>query len=149
MGAISTLFVILGMDFCTKKWAQAKLPMNCKKEVVKNGLYFWHIKNKGIAYNKCSGKRKEILLFTGGLLAYYSRLFFRSLQGKESRKYAIPLALVLGGGYGNFLERARKGWVTDFLFIPGKGRNAPIFNLADVAVWIGAICLTRVSFDEK
>ena len=149
MGAISTLFVILGMDFYTKKWAQAKLPMNCKKEVVKNGLYFWHIKNKGIAYNKCSGKRKEILLFTGGLLAYYSRLFFRSLQGKESRKYAIPLALVLGGGYGNFLERARKGWVTDFLFIPIKGRNAPIFNLADVAVWIGAICLTRVSFDEK
>ena len=149
MGAISTLFVILGMDFCTKKWAQAKLPMNCKKEVVKNGLYFWHIKNKGIAYNKCSGKRKEILLFTGGLLAYYSRLFFRSLQGKESRNYAIPLALVLGGGYGNFLERARKGWVTDFLFIPVKGRTAPIFNLADVAVWIGATCLTRVSFDEK
>ena len=149
MGAISTLFVILGMDFATKKWVQAKLPMNCKKEVVKNRLYFWHIKNNGVAYNKCSGKRKEILLFTGGLLAYYSGLFFQSLQGKKSRKYAIPLALVLGGGYGNFLERARKGEVTDFLFVPVKGRNTPIFNLADVAVWIGAACLTIVSLGEK
>ena len=149
MGAISTLFVILGIDFVTKKWAQGKLPMNCKKEVVKNRLYFWHIKNHGVAYNKCSGKRKEILLFTGGLLAYYSRLFLRSLRGKESRRYAIPLAFVLGGGYGNFLERMRKGRVTDFLFVPVKGRNAPIFNLADIAVWIGAVCLTIVSFGEK
>ena len=149
MKGILTFLTILGMDFWTKKWAEETLPLNEKQEIVRNRLYFWHIKNSGIAYNKFSGKRKEILLFTGGLLAYYSGLFFRSLRGQKSRKYAIPLALVLGGGFGNFLERARKGEVTDFLFIPIKGRNAPIFNLADVAVWIGASCLTIVSFGEK
>lgn len=149
MGAISTLFVILGMDFATKKWVQAKLPMNCKKEVVKNGLYFWHIKNKGIAYNKCSGKRNGILLFTGSLLGYYSMAFLQALAGKKERKYAMPLALILGGGFGNFAERVRKGKVTDFIFIPVEGKNAPIFNLADVAVWIGGIWLAIVSCGEK
>ena len=149
MKEILTLFTVFGLDFATKKWADENLPLNRKKEIVKNRLYFWHIKNSGIAYNKFSGRQKGILLFTGSLLAYYSGVFFSALLGKKSRKYAMPLALTLGGGYGNFLERARKGKVTDFLFVPAEGRNMPIFNLADVAIWIGSIWLVIVSCKEK
>ena len=149
MSEIFTFLAVLGLDFGTKKWAEENLPLNRKKEIVKNRLYFRHIKNSGIAYNRFSGKRNGILLFTGSLLAYYSMAFLQALAGKKERKYAMPLALTLGGGYGNFLERARKGKVTDFLFIPVEGRNAPIFNLADIAIWIGAIWLTIVSCGEN
>lgn len=149
MKGILTLFTVFGLDLATKKWADKALPMNRKKEIVKNHLYFWHIKNSGIAYNRFSGKRKGILLFTGALLAYYSSTFMQCLRGKASKKYILPLALTLGGGYGNFLERLRRGKVTDFLFIPVEGKNAPIFNLADIAIWIGAVWLTIVSFDEN
>lgn len=149
MKGILTLFTVFGLDFWTKKWAEENLPLNCRKEIVRNRLYFRHIKNSGIAYNRFSGKRKGILFFTGGLLAYYSGVFLNALQGKKSRRFVLPLALTLGGGYGNFLERARKGKVTDFLFIPVEGRNAPIFNLADIAIWIGALWLTIVSCGEK
>ena len=149
MKGILTMFTVFGLDFWTKKWADKTLPLNRKKEVVKNCLYFWHIKNSGIVYNRFSGKRKGILLFTGTLLAYYSGVFMNVVRGKKSKKYALPLALTLGGGYGNFLERAGKGKVTDFLYIPVEGRNAPIFNLADIAIWIGAVWLTIVSCGEK
>ena len=149
MNGILTLFTVFGLDFVTKKWADENLPLNRKKEIVRNHLYFWHIKNSGIAYNRFSGKRNGILLFTGSLLAYYSGVFLNILRGKKSKKYALPLALTLGGGYGNFLERARKGKVTDFLFVPMEGRNASIFNLADMAIWIGAIWLTIVSCGEN
>ena len=149
MKGILTLFSVFGLDLRTKKWADETLPLNRKKEIVKNHLYFWHIKNNGIAYNRFSGKRKGILLFTGSLLAYYSGFFIHALRGKKNRKYVLPLALILGGGYGNFAERAWKGKVTDFLFIPVEGRNMPIFNLADIAVWIGALWLTLVSCSEK
>ena len=149
MKGILTMFTVFGLDFWTKKWADKTLPLNRKKEVVKNCLYFWHIKNSGIAYNRFSGKRKGILLFTGTLLAYYSGVFMNVVRGKKSKKYALPLALTLGGGYGNFLERVSKGKVTDFLYIPMEGRNMPIFNLADVAIWIGAFWLTIVSCGEK
>ena len=149
MKGLLTFFTILGLDFGTKKWAEENLPLNQRKEIVKNHLYFWHIKNSGIAYNRFSGKRKGILLFTGSLLVYYMGVFVNVLRGKRSGKYALPLALTLGGGCGNFLERARKGRVTDFLYIPVKGKNAPIFNLADVAIWIGAVWLMIVSCKEK
>ncbi|MBR2061780.1 MAG: signal peptidase II [Anaerotignum sp.] len=149
MKGILTLFAVLGLDTVTKKWANENLPLNRKKEIVRNRLYFWHIKNSGIAYNRFSGKRKSILLFTGGLLAYYSGVFINVLRGKKNRKYTLPLALTLGGGYGNFLERARKGKVTDFLFVPAEGRNAPIFNLADISILLGTLWLTFVSLYEK
>ena len=149
MKEILTLFTVFGLDLISKKWADATLPLHQKKEIVKNRLYFWHIKNSGIAYNKFSGRQKEILLFTGGLLAYYSGVFLSALQGRKSRNYALPLALTLGGGYGNFLQRMKKGKVTDFLYIPAEGKNMPIFNLADVSIWIGAIWLTIVSCKEK
>ena len=149
MKGILTLFTVFGLDSITKKWAEETLPLNRKKEIVKNYFYFWHIKNSGIAYNKFSGKRKGILLLTGGMLAYYAGLFLQTLRGKKNEKYAIPLGLILGGGVGNFAERAKKGKVTDFLFIPVKGKNAPIFNLADIAILIGAFWLTIVSCGEK
>jgi len=149
MKGILTLFAVLGLDTVTKKWANKNLPLNRKKEIVRNRLYFWHIKNSGIAYNRFSGKRKSILLFTGGLLAYYSGVFINVLRGKKSKKYDLPLALTLGGGYGNFLERAGKGKVTDFLFVPVEGRNAPIFNLADISILLGTLWLTFVSLYEK
>ena len=149
MKGILTLFTVLGLDTVTKKWADENLPLNRKIEIVRNRLYFWHIKNSGIAYNRFSGKRKSILLFTGGLLAYYSGVFINVLRGKKNRKYMLPLALTLGGGYGNFLERAGKGKVTDFLFVPAEGRNAPIFNLADISILLGTLWLTFVSLYEK
>ena len=149
MTEILTLLAVLGLDFGTKKWANENLPLNRKKEIVKNHLYFWHIKNSGIAYNRFSGKRKSILLFTGGILVFYSVQLFRILQGKGDRRMALPLAMTLGGGLGNFLERLRKGKVTDFLFIPAEGKNAPIFNVADVFIWIGALGLTILPFAKN
>ena len=149
MRSLSALFAVFGLDLLTKRWADKTLPLNRKKEIVRNCLYFRHIKNSGIAYNKFSGKRNGILCFTGGLLAYYSGLFVQVLQGQKPKRSGLPLALILGGGYGNFMERMRKGKVTDFLFIPVEGRNAPIFNIADIAICVGAVWLAIVSCGEK
>ncbi|MGN0135539.1 signal peptidase II [Anaerotignum sp.] len=146
MRAIVTFFAILGLDLGTKKWAEEKLPLNQKKEIVKNRLYFWHIKNGGLAYNRFDGRRKGILLSTGALLALYSCSFCNVLRGKGDRRMALPLAVTLGGGYANFWERLKKGKVTDFLFIPVEGKNAPIFNLADIAIILGAVWLTILPF---
>ncbi|MBQ7103236.1 MAG: signal peptidase II [Anaerotignum sp.] len=149
MKEILTAFTVFGLDAAAKKWANENLPLNGSREIVRNRLYFRHIKNSGIAYNRFSGKRKGILLFTGSLLAYYTTIFIHVLLGRKDRKFGLPLALVLGGGWGNFLERAKCGKVTDFIYIPVEGWNAPIFNPADVAVWIGAAWLAIVSFGEK
>ena len=146
MKAILAFLAVFGTDLSSKKWAENHLPLNKKREIVRNHLYFWHIKNSGIAYNRFSGRRKGILLTTGALLACYAGLLVQILRGRGDKRLALPLALTLGGGAANFWERLRKGRVTDFLFIPVKGKNAPIFNIADVSIVLGALWMTVIPF---
>ncbi len=139
MKAIFTFFAVFGTDFFAKQWAEKNLPLHQKREIVKNHLYFWHIKNGGAAYNTFSGKRNALLAFTGALLAAYGVLLARILAGKGEKRLTIPLALILGGGFSNFWERLKKGCVTDFLFLPALGKRAPIFNPADAAIMAGGL----------
>lgn len=149
MKAILAIPAILGIDLSTKKWAEENLPLNRKREIVRNHLYFWHIKNSGIAYHKYSGRRKEILLATGALLACYGGLLVQILRGRGEKRLALPLALTFGGGAANFWERLRKGHVTDFLFIPVEGKNAPIFNIADISIVTGALWMAFIQFFKR
>ena len=98
-----------------------------------------------MAYHTFEGKRNGILAFTGVLLSVYSVLFVRALKEKDNNRPMIPLAMILGGGIGNFLERLLRGTGTDFLYIHKEGRNMPIFNIADLAIMLGAIPLTFFS----
>ena len=132
-----TMLTVLGLDLGTKKWVEKSLPLGGRKVIVKNHLYLRHIKNRGMAYNTFSGKRKAILLSTAGLLSFYAALFAQAAFGSGNRKLAMPLGVILGGGLGNFWERLRKGAATDFLYI--KAKNAPVFNIADVFIVIGGI----------
>ncbi len=67
-----TMLTVLGLDLGTKKWVEKSLPLGGRKVIVKNHLYLRHIKNRGMAYNTFSGKRKAILLSTAGLLSFYA-----------------------------------------------------------------------------
>ncbi len=145
MKEILTICALWGVDVLTKQWAQTRLPLYEKREIVKNHLYFKHIKNDGIAYNKCSGERKKILLLTGGILGFYALLLCRW----KGRRQTMPLAFLLGGGIGNLCERLRRGAVTDFLYVPVKGKRMPVFNLADVFIALGALGMAFVSWREK
>ena len=48
----------------------------------------------------------------------------------------------MGGGLGNLIDRLRLGYVTDFIDL----NPVPIFNLADVSIWIGVVALAFIMF---
>lgn len=49
-------------------------------------------------------------------------------------RFAMPLAVVLGGAAGNLIDRLRFGFVVDYVGIGPW----PTFNLGDVAILVGA-----------
>ncbi|MCW8929255.1 MAG: signal peptidase II, partial [Gammaproteobacteria bacterium] len=75
-------------------------------------------------------------------------IFFwiKRLQSHE-RWLAIALALVLGGALGNLWDRLTLGYVVDFLDFyyqsdaQSRAMHWPAFNVADMAISIGAFML--------
>ncbi len=61
------------------------------------------------------------------------------------RRTALGLALVLGGAWGNLVDRLRLGRVTDFLDFHWQGWHWPAFNLADSAITLGVVLLLFLS----
>jgi len=61
---------------------------------------------------------------------------------KSTKPKTIAVSLVLGGGFGNLIDRISKdGRVIDFLNVGVGSLRSGVFNLADVAISIGIIWL--------
>jgi len=53
-------------------------------------------------------------------------------------KLAIALSLVVGGAFGNLIDRIYLGYVIDFLDVHINAWHWPVFNVADSVICVGA-----------
>lgn len=130
--------LVLAADQLTKWLVQEIIvPRNPQVIVVIEGIFeLSYTTNTGAAFGLMRGKNLILTIITivaiGFIFVYYKQ-YLHSLWMR------IALSVLLGGALGNFLDRIRHGEVTDFLrfrLLPNFWW--PTFNLADVAVCIGA-----------
>ncbi len=67
--------------------------------------------------------------------------WLRTLPKRGYPWLAIGLVLILGGALGNVTDRLMHGYVVDFLHFHWQQWYYPAFNVADIAISIGAIML--------
>lgn len=77
-----------------------------------------------------------------GFILYW----LRTLPPRGHGLLALALALVLGGAFGNLIDRALYGWVIDFIHLHWEGWYFPAFNVADSAITVGAVILVADAF---
>ena len=65
----------------------------------------------------------------------------RMLRQQRPRLEAAGYSLILGGALGNVADRVLRGQVVDFLDFHWRLAHWPAFNLADVTISAGAVCL--------
>lgn len=53
----------------------------------------------------------------------------------------LPLALLIGGAIGNLIDRARLGYVIDFVDVYYGSWHWPAFNVADSGITVGIVML--------
>jgi signal peptidase II len=65
------------------------------------------------------------------------------LKRLQAGQVWLPLALtlVLGGALGNVIDRVYYGYVVDFIDVYYQHWHWPAFNLADSAIFVGALML--------
>lgn len=64
------------------------------------------------------------------------------LKSHTSQKlFSFALACILAGALGNVIDRSLYGYVVDFLDFHYGNWHFPAFNLADIAITVGAVSL--------
>ncbi len=105
------------------------------------GIGIRYVQNTGAAFSFFSNRTGFLVMFTAvlmlGIVYYY--LKFHSTMTRMEQFF---LALILGGGIGNFIDRAVQGYVVDFLDI----RVLPVFNVADICITCGCLLFFFVVF---
>lgn len=85
------------------------------------------------------------------LIALTASIIFAIWLAKTPKKntvLSIALALMLSGAIGNLIDRVLFGYVIDFIDFHWAGYTFPIFNLADSAIFLGAVLMVFDSFKK-
>lgn len=112
--------------------------------VFKTWLHFTYVVNIGAAFGILPGGFWLFVLFTlivlGGIL-YYHLVYHPPVM------LQVITGLIAGGALGNFIDRVFRDGVVDFIDLGWW----PVFNIADSAVFCGAIALLifTISKDQK
>jgi len=144
------LFVIAIVDVITKAAAERLLlPRGIPHEVLGNGLRFTLVYNPGAAFGLNLGPQSRWIFagLTLVALVILGRLYRTTRAGHVAR--SVALALVCAGAVGNLLDRMRSFFgVVDFIDVGVGDARWPTFNVADMAVSVGAALLAWVLWQE-
>ncbi|HTE46944.1 MAG TPA: signal peptidase II [Gemmatimonadaceae bacterium] len=144
------LVLVAAIDFCTKALAVNQLiPQRLPRDVYGEWIRFTLVRNPGAAFGLNVGPHSRwiFMVLTIVALIILSRLYVATRQGDFVR--TLSLALVCGGAVGNLIDRIKQpGSVVDFIDIGFGDSRWPTFNVADMAVSLGAFLLAWVLWGE-
>ncbi len=138
-------YAIIFSDQLTKWWAVHRLQPIDEITLIPNVLYFKYTTNDGMAFGLLSDHRWIFILLTALILCAILVFLRKTKEQKKHPLFSVSLALILGGGIGNMIDRIFFsdtlfcGSVVDF--IDFRLIDFAIFNLADSAVCIGEVLL--------
>jgi signal peptidase II len=96
-----------------------------------------HLKNTGAAFSMLSSAPPAFFVLLGVGVSIAIIVWMRAHRDSE-RLVAVALSLILGGALGNVIDRVTRGHVVDFLEFYWGSWHFAAFNVADIAISIGA-----------
>jgi signal peptidase II len=140
--ALGVAVVVIAVDQLSKAWILygLDLPAKGRVEVAPPVFNLTMVHNPGVSFGLLRADadvaRWALVVFSVAVavgLAAWARRAGRAFTG-------VALGLVIGGALGNVVDRARFGWVTDFLDF--SGLHFPwVFNVADSGITTGVALL--------
>lgn len=145
---ILTLVIII-LDQLSKFAAIKYLKHQRPIVVIENFFQLIYVENRGAAFGILQGKRVLFLIITIAvilIISFYLIKYYNQLNTFTR----ISLAMLIGGAIGNMIDRARFGYVVDFLSVKLiKGYDFPVFNIADIFVVISTIFIVYLVLFDK
>lgn len=133
------LVAVVAADWTTKFLIQNHLHLDASRTVVNRWVWLVHARNPGISFSFLRDLPELVRVPILALAALVGIGAAANLYRKtEDAGVRAAAGLVIAGAVGNLGDRLLNGWVTDFILV----RYFPfVFNVADVAITVGAVLL--------
>lgn len=139
------------IDQSSKAWAISRLRFGGDMPVISGLLNFAYAENTGVAFSMLDNNGSTgrwglsiVAMIAGALVIYF---FWRTPRSDD--RILGALALLLAGIVGNVVDRIRLGFVIDFIDVQFGSWHYPTFNVADMAIVMGAGLLIIDMFLSK
>jgi signal peptidase II len=133
---------IVAVDQLTKFLVRSTIPLYAKRTVIPGLLDLTHVQNTGAAFGVLNAAdfpfKSAVMIGIAALALVAISLYARQL-GSHEKLSRYGLALILGGAFGNLIDRAIASSVVDFVDVYWGDAHFWAFNVADAAITIGAI----------
>ena len=139
-GYLLAAFAVYLADQASKAWAVKTLRFGEDRVVIRGFLQFAYTENPGIAFGQLQdggafGRWFFVVLAAAATVAVF--YYFMRTPRTDDRVLGA-CALLLAGILGNLTDRARLGYVVDFIVMHAGDYHWPTFNIADASICIGA-----------
>ena len=134
--------VVVAVDQITKTIVRKTLPLGDSRNIIPDFLDLTHVHNTGAAFgllNAADFPYKATVMIAIAAIALVAIAAYATQLGFHERMARFGLALILGGAFGNLIDRAVYGYVIDFVDVYWATTHFWAFNVADSAITIGAI----------
>jgi signal peptidase II len=135
---------IVAFDQVTKALVDDFMTLHESRTIVEGLVRLTYVQNRGAAFGILSeaGLPYQSVMFSVvSLLALLAIALYAWRMPVQSRLPQTALALVMGGAIGNLLDRARLGYVIDYVDVYWGAHHWPAFNVADSAISVGVVLL--------
>ena len=137
---LSVILAILA-DRLSKAWVEADLTLNESKHLF-GPLSFTHVNNPAGAWGLGAPQVIWVILSFLAIALILVLLFYFRDSARRHTLAGVGLGLLFGGSVSNLTDRLFSEGVTDFIDIHlWDDVSWPTFNIADIAIVIGAVLL--------
>ena len=144
--------VVFILDMLTKQWVMNSMEYGWENRIeILPFFNLLYVHNHGAAFSFLSDAGGwQRWFFTAIAIGVSGLLMFWMRQASASQKLLnSAYALIVGGALGNLWDRLMHGYVIDFLDFYYGNYHWPAFNIADIAICVGAALIILESFVGK
>lgn len=135
--AVILIPLVWFLDQWTKKYADENFRNEARKYFVNEKVSLAYVENHGAFLGFLRDKPKLLHALTIASIIMITVLAIPYWFMGKGKVSGIALAIMLGGAIGNYTDRVKKAYVTDFVAFAPKHKVH--FNVADFAIFAGAL----------
>lgn len=142
-GYLLAAFGIYMADQASKAWAVKMLRFGEERVVIRGFFQFIYTENPGIAFGQLQegGSFGRWFFVILAILAAIAVFYYFMRTPRNDDRVLGACALLMAGIAGNLTDRARLGYVVDFIVLHAGDYHWPTFNIADASITVGALLL--------